>query len=61
MKVRFQKLHKVIILWPILWLITFVTFMKNNKYVRNTSLSEIIDNFKADNEMIRIIKIFEDK
>lgn len=61
MKVRFQKLHKVIILWPILWLITFVTFMKNNKYVKNTSLSEIIDNFKADNEMIRMIKIFEDK
>lgn len=61
MKMRFFKLHKVIILWPILWIITFACFIKNNKYVRNTSFSEVIDNFKTDNENIRMIKIFEDK
>lgn len=38
-----------------------IYFYENNKYVLKHITSEIIDNFKADNEMIRMIKIFEDK
>lgn len=61
MKTHFKKLHKAVILWPILWAVTFVTFMKNNKRIRNASFSEIIHNFKTTNKRIQMIKIFEDK
>ena len=61
MKTHFKKLHKAVILWPILWAVTFVTFTKNNKRIRNASFSEIIHNFKTTNKRIQMIKIFEDK
>ncbi len=61
MKATFRRLHKIILLWPILWAITFVTFIINNKRVRKASISEIIKNFKDTNKKIRMIKIFEDR
>ena len=59
MHVRFPKLGKCPILWPILWIITLVCFLYNNRTVRNMSLSQTLRNFKQDNQKSKLLKIFD--
>lgn len=59
MHVRFPKLGKCPLLWPILWLITLICFLYNNHAVRNTTLAETLQNFKKDNQKSKLLKIFD--
>ena len=59
MHVRFPKLGKCPLLWPVLWLITLVCFLHNNHAVRNTNLAETLRNFKQDNQKSKLLKIFD--
>lgn len=61
MKVRFPKLHKCIILWPVLWGITFVCFIWNTYHYRHTTFRETLEEFKKTNEDSQLIKIFENE
>lgn len=59
MHVRFPKLGKYPILWPILWLITLICFLYNNHAVRNTTLAKTLRDFKHDNQKSKLVKIFD--
>lgn len=61
MKVRFPKLHKCVILWPVLWGITFVCFIWNTYHYRHTTFKETLEGFKKTNEDSQLIKIFENE
>ena len=59
MHVRFPKLGKCPLLWPILWLITLICFLYNNHAVRKTTLADTLRNFKQDNQKSKLLKIFD--
>ena len=59
MKVRFPKASRFPILWPVLWVITFVCFIRNTYKVRNTTFLQTLRNFKKSNQKTKLVKIFE--
>ena len=59
MKVRFPKVSRFPILWPVLWMITFVCFIRNTYKVRNTTFLQTLRNFKKSNQKTKLVKIFE--
>ena len=59
MHVRFPKLSKCPLLWPILWLITLVCFLYNNRTIRNMSLAQTLRGFKQDNQKSKLLRIFD--
>lgn len=59
MKVRFPKASHFPILWPVLWIITFVCFIRNTYKVRNTTFLQTLRNFKKSNQKTKLVKIFE--
>ena len=59
MHVRFPKLGKCPLLWPILWLITLVCFLYNNRTIRNMSLAQTLRSFKQDNHKSKLLRIFD--
>ena len=59
MHVRFPKLGKCPLLWPILWLITLVCFLYNNRTIRNMSLAQTLRGFKKDNQKSKLLRIFD--
>ena len=59
MHVRFPKLGKCPLLWPILWLITLVCFLYNNRTIRNMSLAQTLRSFKQDNQKSNLLRIFD--
>ena len=61
MKVRFPKLHKCILLWPVLWNITFVCFLWNTHHYRHSTLKDTLADFRKTNSNSQLIKIFENQ
>ncbi|MDO5782432.1 MAG: nucleotidyltransferase family protein [Eubacteriales bacterium] len=59
MKVRFPKASRFPVLWPVLWVITFVCFIRNTYKVRNTTFLQTLRNFKKSNQKTKLVKIFE--
>ena len=59
MKLRFPKLHKCVLLWPVLWGITFFCFLSNTYRVRRTTLRQTLADFRADNQKTKLLKIFD--
>ena len=59
MHVRFPKLGKCPLLWPALWIITFVCFLHNTYTLRNTTLKETLRSFKQDNQRSKLLRIFD--
>ena len=42
MKLNFPKESRYFPIWPILWIVTFIRFMVNNKRIRNVKLSSVV-------------------
>ena len=61
MKRRFKKAHKVVILWPILWVAAGVAFLYNNATLRDVSTKEIMDTNKKRNKLVQNLDVFEKK
>ena len=59
MKVRFPRLHKCALLWPVLWGITLVIFLRNTYKLRNTTFRQTLADFKKGNQDTKLIRIFD--
>ena len=59
MKVRFPKASHYPVLWPALWCITFICFIRNTYTVRNTTFRQTLHDFKKNNQKTKLIRIFE--
>ena len=58
MKVRFPKLHKCILLWPVLWIATFVCFLWNTYFYRRTTLKNTLADFRETNSNSQLIRFY---
>lgn len=59
MKVRFPLASRYPILWPFLWIATFVCFVRNTYKVRNTTLRQTLRSFKKSNQKTKLVRIFD--
>ncbi len=59
MHLNFPKAGKCILLWPILWMITLVRFLKNNRMVRDTSTGEILKEAKRRSRLMEDLKLIQ--
>ena len=59
MKVRFPRASRYPILWPFLWISTFVCFIRNTYKVRNTTLRQTLRSFKKSNQKTKLVRIFD--
>ncbi len=59
MHLNFPRAGKCFLLWPILWLITLVRFLRNNRKIRSTSAREILREAGRRSNLIKKLKIFE--
>lgn len=58
MHLNFPKAGKCILLWPILWIITLLRFLKNNRRLRDTSTGEILKEAKRRSALMEELRLF---
>ncbi len=61
MKLNFPKASRYFLIWPILWIVTFIRFMVNNKKVRKVSFSSVISKAGERGKMNAKLRLFSQK
>ena len=58
MHLNFPKAGKCFLLWPILWTITLVRFLRNNKKVRAISSKELFSSASKRGKLVKHMNLF---
>lgn len=58
MHLQFKFAGNIFLLWPVLWIITFFRFLRNNKVIRNTSFWGVMSNAGYRGKLIKKMKLF---
>lgn len=58
MQLNYPKAGKCFLLWPVLWIMTLLRFMNNNRKLRRTSTGDILKEAKRRSRMMREIRLF---
>lgn len=61
MHVRFPRLGRCPLLWPVLWTITLLYFLHNTYHFRRTTLRQTLRDFKENNHKTRLIRVFDNR
>ncbi len=59
MKNRFPEIQRIVILWPILWLLTGICFLWNNHALRKTSTREVLATTRKRHHLIQEMDLFQ--
>lgn len=60
MKLNFPKAGKIFVCWPVLWIITLIKFISNNrKYRKNASVKNILKNAGARGRIVKKMNLFK--
>ena len=59
MHLNFPRAGKCFLLWPLLWCMTLVRFLRNNRKIRHTSVRAVLRNAKARSELVKRLSLFE--
>lgn len=59
MHLNFPRTGKCFLLWPLLWCMTLVRFLRNNRKIRHTSIRAVLRNAKARGELVKRLSLFE--
>ena len=59
MHLNFPKAGKIFILWPILWTVTLVRFLINNRRYRNSSLAAVVGNAMRRSTLVKKLNIWQ--
>lgn len=59
MHLNFPQAGKCFLLWPLLWCITLVRFLRNNRKIRNTSVKAVLRNAKERGKLVKRMSLFE--
>jgi hypothetical protein len=57
MRINHPKTSKVILLWPVLWIITLLVFLRNNRKIRGVTTKEIFASAKARQSLLADLKL----
>ncbi|MBQ9141684.1 MAG: nucleotidyltransferase family protein [Lachnospiraceae bacterium] len=59
MHLNFPKAGKCFWVWPVLWIVTLVRFLKNNRKVRNTSAGKVLKEAARRSQLMNKLKLFQ--
>lgn len=59
MRLNFPNAGKCVLLWPVLWVITLVRFLQNNKKIRKVSTKEILKEAKRRSSLMKQLQLFQ--
>lgn len=59
MHLNFPRAGKCFLLWPLLWCMTLVRFLRNNRKIRHTSVRAVLENAKSRGELVKRLFLFE--
>ncbi len=59
MRLNFPKAGGCVLLWPGLWVITMVRFLRNNRKLRRISITEILKEANRRSRLVQKIKLFK--
>ncbi len=59
MRLNFPRAGKCFLFWPVLWIVTLINFMKNNRKVRNVSTKQILSKASQRSAIIRQMKLWK--
>ena len=59
MHLNFPRAGKCFLLWPVLWIITLIRFLNNNKKVRSVSSREIFEKAGKRGRLVKSMHLFE--
>ena len=59
MHLNFPKAGKCFLLWPVLWIITLVKFLRNNRKLRKVSSRELLSSATKRSKFVKGMHIFE--
>ena len=59
MHLNFPRAGKCFLLWPLLWCMTLVRFLRNNRKIRHTSVRAVLRNAKARGKLVKRLFLFE--
>lgn len=58
MQLNFPKAGKCFLFWPVLWVITLIRFLRNNRRVRNTSAGKVLKEATRRSRLMEQLKLF---
>jgi len=59
MHLNFPQAGKCFLLWPLLWCMTLVRFLRNNRKIRHISVKAVLRNAKERGELVKGMSLFE--
>lgn len=59
MHLNFPKAGKIPLFWPVLWVLTYIKFQKNNKQLRSVSSKEIFKSAKKRGKLVKSMNLFK--
>lgn len=59
MHLNFPKAGRCFLLWPVLWVMTLVRFLRNNRKVRNTSAGKVLKEAARRSRLMEKLKLVE--
>jgi hypothetical protein len=59
MHLNFPKAGKCFLFWPVLWVITLVRFLRNNRRVRAVSGRELLKSAGQRGKLVKEMRLFE--
>lgn len=59
MHLNFPRAGKCFLLWPVLWIVTLVRFLRNNRKVRSVSSKELLANAGKRGKLVKKMKLFK--
>ena len=59
MRLSFQKSSRYIICWPVLWLLTFIRFCRNNRKIRGVSSFHVLKKARERSRYVGELQLFQ--
>ena len=59
MQLNFPKSGKIFLLWPVLWIVTFIRFINNNRRLRKVSSKAVFSKAKQRSELMKELSLFK--
>ena len=59
MHLNYPKAGKCFLLWPVLWVMTLVRFLRNNKKIRSVSSRELFENAGKRGRIVKGMNLFQ--
>ncbi len=59
MRLNHPKASGIFLTWPILWVVTLIVFLRNNRRVRGTSAAQIFKTAKNRSKLIKKMRLFK--